>query len=262
MSSFILYFFFLLQSLLLLTTARQTELIDALDTQIREITTKELASAIDAAYAESGLYPTSLTALASRPGYEYLKNTARPFQSMAVATNITDSDFKFNRATVFSQDPYDHPLTDTNYLAAANNTCGTTDFSTSTTWCGSKHSLWWKHETREIIPANLARERNRQRRLLNKFTSWYNTGDNTYPNPSAAAATLTALVTGFTQSATTCTGIYTWHGIPIDCTDLYSIWGTPTVYNYLSATHIVLLTKTPYTKADGTTLYISTEIAL
>jgi len=264
MPYFILYLFFLLQSLLLLTAARQTELIDALNIQTREMTTKQLATAIDSVYVESGYYPTSFAALAALPGYEYLKNTSRPFQSMAVATNILDPDFKFSRVAVFSQDPYDYPLPDAIYLAATNNACGAGDFATSTTWCGSQRSNWWKHETREIISANIARERNRQRRLLDKFTSWYSTstGNNIYPDPGAAAAALSALVAGFAQTATTCTGIYTWQGIPIDCTDLYSIWGTPTVYNYLSRTHVALLTKTPYIKADGTPLYISTEISL
>lgn len=272
MPFFILLLFFILQSLLLLTSARQIDLIDASDVKNREASIRQLAIGINNYYTETASYPASTTTLAAATGYEYLKNTAHAWQSMAIATNLDDTAFKYNRVTVFTQDPYDHPLTDAEYLTAANNTCGAGAFATATDWCGAKNSQWWKHETREDIQRDLARERKRLRHLLDKFTSWYN-GDvtittingvwgNNYPNPGSAAAKLTTLVIGYTQTATTCTGIYTYSGIPIDCTDLYSIWGTPTTYNYLSSGHIALLTKTPYTKSDNTPLYVSTEESL
>lgn len=267
-----LLLFLIIQSLLLLTSAKKMDLVDAMDTQVREMSTRQLAIGINNVYLETGSYPASAAALVAVPGFEYLRNTARPYQSVALATNLDDTVFKFNRATVFSQDPYATPLTDVAYLAS--NSCGTGGFTTAITWCGATtdSSQWWKAESRDAIPANLTRERKRLRRLLDKFTHWYN-GDtsisttngvwgNNYPNPGVAAAALTALVNGFAQTATTCTGIYTWHGIPIDCTDLYSIWGTPTAYNYISAGHVTLVTKTPYTTSAGTALYVSSEESL
>lgn len=258
--------------MLLLFSARQSDLIDAFDATNRASSLTQLSIGINNYFIETGTYPASIAALAAVPGYEYLQNMARPFQSLAITTNLDDTVFKYNRISVFSQDPYDHPLTDTQYLSAANNNCGTGDFATGVDWCGSKTSPWWKHETRETIQSNLARERIRQRRLLTKFTAWYNNDTsistingvwgNNFPNPGAPAARLTALVTGFAQTATTCTGIYTWHGIPIECRDLYSVWGTPTVYNYVSSSRITLLTRTPYIKSDGTTLFVSTELSL
>lgn len=268
----VLILFLILQTTLLLVSARQTDLVVAFDKENREISVKQLTAAINNYYVESGTYPATTTALAAMPGYEYLKNIDRSFQSLATTTNLDDSVFKYKRVTVFSQDPYDHPLTDTEYLDATRNTCGTGDFATSTDWCGSTNTKWWKHETRESIQDDLARERKRLHRLLDKFAAWYN-GDvtvstingvwgNNFPSPGSSAAKLTTLVTGFSQTATTCSGVYTWNGIPFDCTDLYSVWGTPTVYNYVSSSHITLMTKTPYTRSDGTALYVSTEESL
>lgn len=267
----ILFLFFAIQALLLLTSARQMDLIDADIAQTRNAAVKQVAAAVSNYYIETGAYPASVTALAATPGYEYLQSANLFFQNIATTTGLNDGVWIYNRVAVYTQDAYS-PLTDATYLSAAQNTCGSGDFATGSDWCGNKNSLWWKHETRETITADITRERNRQRRLLNKFNAWYN-GDtsvstvngiwgNNYPNPGAAAASLTTLVAGFSQTAATCTGIYTWHGIPLDCTDFYSVWGTPTVYNYLSSSHIVLLTQTPYTKADGTVLYVSTEESL
>jgi hypothetical protein len=268
----VLMIFFILQSLLLITAARTNDLVDSLDMQNRDASIKIFATAIQNYYNETGNYPASTSALAASSGYEYLKNIARPFQSLTTTNGLNDTVFQYKRAAIFIQDPYDHPLDDATYLSAANNTCGTGSFATAIDWCGTKTSRWWKHETRTDIQKNIARERKRLRRLLDKFNAWYNfdiststtngVWGNNYPNPGVAAAQLNALVTGFAQTATTCTGIYTWHGIPFDCSDLYSVWGTPTVYNFVSNTHITLLTRTPYTKTDGTTLFVSTEESL
>lgn len=268
----ILFIFFFLQTTLLFIAGKQEELNTAYDIQAREDSIYQLASATNSYYLEIGTYPASFTALAATSGYEHLRNTSRPHQYLATATNIDDGVFKFNRISVFTQDPYGRPLTSANYLLAANNTCGTGTFAAGADWCGSETTQWWKHETRDNIQSELALERKRLRRVLEKFNAWYN-GDasvstisgiwgNNYPDPGAASAKLSTLVSGFTQTATTCTGIYTYSGIPIDCTDLYSIWGTPTVYNYLSSSRVALLTKSPYTKSDGTPLYVSTEVSL
>ncbi|CAG0985833.1 hypothetical protein RHDC4_02179 [Rhodocyclaceae bacterium] len=271
---FILFFFFALQALILLTTARESELMVANDAENRDAAVRLLAAGINNYYIETNTFPASFAALGAATGYEYLRNTARPFQSLAIASNLNDGTFTFKRIVVYTQDPYRPPYTDTTYLGAANNTCGTGDFATATEWCGpnNANAQWWKQDERDAIAAAVAREKHRLTRLLQKFNAWYNDDisvsttpgvlGNNYPDPGATSATLITLVTGFAQTATTCTGIYTWRGIPIDCTDLYSVWGTPTVYNYVSPTHIVLLTKTPYTKADGTALYVSTEESL
>lgn len=269
----ILLIFFILQALLLLTAARKTELITALDIEARDNSVRHLAAAVDSYYAETNAYPASIAALAATTGYEYLRTTARPFQSLATASNLDDTVFKFNRVVVYTQDPYATPLTDAEYLDASNNACGSGAFATGTDWCGSNNSQWWKHESRDNISLLIGNERQRLFRVLHKFNAWYNDDitvstvngvfGNNYPNPTpATAAPLTLLVAGFAQTATTCAGIYVWKGIPLDCSDLYSIWGTPTVYNFISSSHIVLITKTPYKNSDGTALYVSTEESL
>ena len=242
--------------------------------EARDAAMLQVAAAVSNYYSETNTYPASLSALYAAPGYEYLQSVTIPFQSYALTTGLTDGNFQFNRAVVYSQDGYSPAFTDTDLLSSANNTCGTGAFATATEWCGPNDSTvqWYKHESREQIASDLARERRRLFRLLQKFNAWYNDDvsvsttpgvmGNNYPNPGSPAATLTSLVTGFSQTAKTCSGIYSWKNIPIDCTDLYSVWGSPTVYNYLSATHIVLITQTPYTKADGTPLYVSTEESL
>lgn len=274
MRALFILLFFLLQALVLLTGGRQRELATALDAETRDYTVYQLAAGINNYFIENNAYPASLAALTAAAGYEHLRGTARPFQDFSVASNLTDGAFRYSRAVLYTQDPYNPQMSDTAYLSAANNTCGTGDFATAAEWCGpnSATTRWWKHESREEIAPGLARERARLLRLLQKFNGWYNDDitvsttpgiwGNNYPDPGTTAAPLTSLVAGFTQTATTCTGMYTWSRIPIDCADLYSIWGTPTVYNYVSPTHIVLMTQTPYTKADGTPLYVSTEESL
>lgn len=267
----IVIIFMLIHALVILTAAKRTALHDALNAQIRDNTVRQLATAVNNYRTENGTYPADLATLFGATGYEHLRSVQRPFQGLAIANNISDGSFFFNRVVVFSQEDFNPTQTVSDFLTT--NACGAAPFATAPEWCAPANSetRWWKQESREVIADEIEVERHRLLRLLHKFNAWYN-GDvtvsttngvwgNNYPNPGSPYANLVAL-TGFAQTAKTCSGILTWSRIPIDCTDLYSIWGTPTVYNYVSPTHIVLLTKTPFTKADGTPLYVSTEESL
>jgi len=269
----IIAFFFLINALLVLATGKRVELSDALQAETRDETLHQLAAAVNNFRHETGTYPANLDALATASGYEFIQGVKLPFQSMAVADNIADENFRFSRVTVFVHDSYNPAMSDVDFLAASNNACGTGAFATAGEWCAPADGAtrWWKQESREVIASEVQRERRRLVRLLQKFNAWYNDDitvstksgvwGNNYPNPGAPSATLVALA-GFTQNAKNCSGMWTWSRIPIDCSDLYSIWGTPTVYNYVSPTHIVLMSQSPFIKADGSPLYISTEESL
>jgi hypothetical protein len=255
----LLYTLFLMfNATLLLQGAKFAELTVANETFNREAAVRNIAAATSNYRLETGSYPASLTALTTAAGHEYLKSDDKPFQAYALSNVIDDGMWRYRRATVYTQDPW---APDPNYLLSSNNTCGTGDFTSSVDWCGSKNSLWWKGETRENAQQESARERDRQRRLMNKIVLVYNK-NGVFPNPGSAAVSLTSLIASPPASAAACNGVWNWNGIPLDCLDLYSIWGTPTVYNYLTTTHIALLVASPYQMTGGATFYVNTDMSL
>lgn len=227
--------------------------------QGRDIAVRQASAEVDRYYAETGSIPASLAALSISPGFEHIKGVLRPWQEMAVSSTLNDGVWQFKRVSVYTQDPTKGQQA-ANYLASSNNGCGAGDFASGADWCGSKSSIWWRLETREIIPMQITAQRIRQNRLLQKFGNFYSK-NSAFPNPGAASATLAATV-GYAGTATNCTGTFQWQGVPLDCSDLYSVWGTPVTYNLLSTKHIGLISATPIVNAAGTPLYVSSDFSL
>lgn len=227
--------------------------------QSRDIAVRQASAEVDRYIAETGNIPASLSALSGSAGFEHLKGVLKPWQEMAVSNTLNDGVWQYKRAVVYTQDPTKGRQA-VDYLVASNNGCGAGDFTSGADWCGSKDSIWWRFETREVFPMQMAAQRARQNRLLQKFGNYYST-NSAFPNPGAPSATLASTV-GYAGSATNCAGTFQWQGVPLDCSDLYSVWGTPVTYNLLSTKHIALIAATPVVIAAGTSMYISSDFSL
>jgi hypothetical protein len=69
-------------------------------------------------------------------------------------------------------------------------------------------------------------------------------------------------LSGYTGTATSCTGIYRWGDIPLDCNDLFSIFGTPVTVNRHTNESITLISRTPIVNAAGDPVAVASDISL
>lgn len=232
----------------------------ALDGQARAMATRFVAGAIQNQIMDSGVPPASLEEAAGRSGYQELRVEAgRPWQGYAVSPIMTDGVWQFRRAVVFSQLPRDATDTAT-YLA--DNDCGNAPFSSPGPWCGRKRSYWWLYDSRNDYANEISLEKLAQRRILQKFARAYSqVVDNrqAFPKPAGTSATLAALV-GFGGTAGICAGSYIWAGVPLDCADLFSVWGTPRVYNYLTEDYVAILTTSTIKDATGKEVPVASQL--
>ncbi len=225
-------------------------------------------------FARSGYsYPDSLLVLANVNGYEYLRaylNSAQGGFFQAANRNLvditkatlTDSNWTYDRVAVVAPPDLSVPLS--TYLAT--NSCATGAFATAPAWCGKRGTLWSRFETRESHPERISRARQGLNVTLGKFSERFNATKD-FP-AMATATTLASLVTpAYTgaavgTSSSTCTGNFTWQGMPFDCSDLYSRYGWPVYYQQLSAKRIVLSTATSHQTNTGAAISTAVELNL
>lgn len=207
--------------------------------------------------------PASLAALASTPGYEYTAGLMNNWQGYGVSGNLADSMWTFRRAVLFTNDPV-RGTTAASYLGA--NSCGTGGFNAATNaWCGTTNSMWYRIETRESFNDQLATEQGRLHRLDQKFANYYNK-NGAYPsvdagNVALAADSITSLaaLVGYSGTAGSCTGQYQYLGIPIDCGDMFNQWGNKIAYQFVSNSHIILVSETPILNSSGVPILVAND---
>lgn len=217
-----------------------------------------------------GIPPASLTALAATPGYESARQFLNasgphgegPFLAVYPLNNGTNT---YNRVIVYNP-PFDGSISATDYLLASKNACGATDASALGNWCGDPKGSYWSVDTLSRISAEVARERTQQQITLKKFAAFYSatylSPIATYPDPGSgndSAVTLISLLTGYSLTANTCTGVWNWQGIPLGCEDLYTIWGTPRVYNFKTANWISLYAEAPW-QESGQPIVVASQL--
>lgn len=201
--------------------------------------------------------PASLTALAATPGFEearqYLNDSGPqgdgPFlESYLLNNGVND----YNRVIVYNP-PIDGSISAINYLAASYNSCGTTAPSDKAVWCGDPSGSWWMTETLSHIPDELSRERAQQQQTLQKFAKIYSViiaNKQVFPEPTPggndSAVTLISQLTSYGFNANNCKGVWLWKGVPLTCEDLYTVWGTPRIYNYKTEDYIALYAEAPW----------------
>lgn len=242
--------------------ALQTGLLQSTDGQARAMATRAVAGAVLNQIMDTGTPPASLATAAAQPGYQDLRlEAARPWQSYALSPVLNDGTWEFQRAVVFSQRP-NAAVDNARYLAASANACGTGGFASTGPWCGNKNSYWWLYDSRTDYPNQIALEKAAQRRIMQKFAHVYTLVSNNrqaFPNPGVASRPLAALA-GFGGTAANCTGIYTWASVPLDCSDLFSVWGTPRVYNYLTEDYIAIVSTSTIKNAAGTFVPVASQL--
>jgi hypothetical protein len=258
-AAFVMWFLALLNGYVALTAGRD----QMLDGQQRAINTRFTAGAVMQSISETGTPPASINALASTPGFQDQRLAASiPWQGYAVSGVLNDGTWQYQRVAVFSQ-RRETAVDTATYLTASTNACGTAAFNATGPWCGSKNSFWWTYDTRADYPNQVSAERAAQRRILQKFARKYEQVVNNkqvFPNPGGTAASLVNLIPGYAQTATTCTGQYMWQGVPLDCTDLYSVWGTPRVYNYISEDYIAILATSTIKDTTGAFVQVASQL--
>lgn len=253
-----------------LATARDADRQDASATT-RHNRTITVAQLVNRYMDETGgTPPVSLAALAATPGYaeahQYVSGTEQGDGPFLVTYALNDGINNYKRVIVYST-PLDGSISPADYLTAANNACGATAASAAGAWCGNPTGSYWTVDTRSRMSLELARERTQQQLTLAKFAQayWHYQINGAFPDPgggNGSAATLISKLTGYTLTAATCTGVWVWATVPLTCDDLYSVWGTPRVYNYINNEFISLYVESPWNEGSGPTVPIVVASAL
>lgn len=240
----------------------QKDIANNYQTIIRQQNMIAVAEGLEQYYRENNTYPATISALTSTPGFEYVVGSLNVNQGYAVSGSIVDSVWTFQRMTTFVVDT-SKGVTSASYLAA--NNCGTGNFSSAASWCGSAQSLWFKNENRQDFNNLIVTQRARLIRLSQKFANYYNAYQK-YPNVDKNSVALvsntnTSLValTGYTGNSLNCSTQLQYVGIPIDCSDLYDLWGGMIGYQYIDNAHFILTSEPPIFNASGVRVVIALD---
>jgi hypothetical protein len=182
---------------------------------------------------------------------------ALPFSKIPVAWNgVSISDTELNTNTSGA------PLFEKYFLSSATNTCGSGNFFSSTDWCGLKGVLSFKIETRQNYPRLIAQQRVMQNRTIQKMVDYFNKhGSFPPPAPTVTSASL-ASIAGVAATASNCQGTFNMSGIPLDCADVFSIFGSSVNYTVITGKHIQISSVSDINASSGSPIIISTDISM
>jgi hypothetical protein len=228
-----------------------------------------VSESVEQFYRENTTFPASLAALSTSPGYEHVRSSLNTWQGYGVSPSISDALWTFQRVVVFTNDPTKKSSTD--YLAA--NECGTGGYDTAQSWCGSKTSMWYRKESREAINEQIVTQRARLNRLTQKFATYFNGPapltigvaqkypDKDRSNVSLAPNSISSLaaLVGYSGAANNCSGEYQFQGLPIDCGDMFDLWGGKIGYQFINGDHIILVSETPIFDSSGNRVVIAAD---
>jgi Tfp pilus assembly protein PilE len=219
-----------------------------------------VAENLEQYYNERGTFPSSLQALAQAPGYSHVRSLLNNWQGYAVSGALADSVWQYQRMVAFSNDPK-AGMTPATYLSQ--NACGSGSFSTAASWCGTNKSVWFLKDTRHGVNDAITTQRSRLRRSLQKFGDFFSANGG-FPSRDSSGTALVAgntysvaSLAGFTGTASTCSGIYVWQGLPIGCDDMFDSWGKQVGFAYTSSTEFSLVSETPLINAAGEPLLVA-----
>lgn len=261
--AFVVVLFMLLGSVLVDLASKYNGRTEVLRQGRIRVEQTRIAEGLVAYREEFGSLPATLDALASTPGYEHLRSYRNAWQRYATTGALNDGTWQFHRAatwTAIRKDGADS--------YASENACGTGGFAAAASWCGSKDGTWHRIETRETFSDEISLEKIRQRRTLQLFADYWTAkqdfprvGNNGVTVATGQLAALPALV-GYSGTASTCTGIYTWMGVPFDCAALFDVWGNPVGYQYQSSSYVILASEAPFSTAAGVRVIVASPLKI
>lgn len=224
-----------------------------------------LAESLEQYYNERGTFPSSIQNLATTPGYAHVRSLVNNWQGFAVSGTLSDTMWQYRRMVVYSIDSKNGESQAT-YLA--NNSCGTGTFYAAASWCGHRKSTWYLKDTRYGLHDQVITQRARLRRTLQKFGDFYSANER-FPDRNSSGTALTPGETyslpnlaGYTGSASACTGMYLWNGLPIGCDDMFDSWGAPINITIKSDQNITMFSESPLTNASGQRVIIASGFSM
>lgn len=221
-----------------------------------------LAENLEQFYIENTGYPASLAVLNAMPGYTQTQSMTDNWQGYGVSPAINDGVWLFNRMVLVSNDP-SKGVSAAAYMTA--NSCGTGGYDTATSWCGAATGSWYRRDSRDFYNSQISTQRVRMGRLLQKLANYYNANSkfptvNALGNPLAADSVQTiASLAAYAGTSATCSGTFTYQGIPIDCGDMFDQWGRTVSYQFVTKKHIVVISETPIFNNSGTRVVVAAD---
>lgn len=225
-------------------------------------------------HQERGTWPASVSELATADGFFALK-AYLPHPSGG-AWKAPTSPWTVHRSSAFSlaglQDQRfavvarTHPsYNETTYLGAANNQCeggSPVAFSTAVTWCPASSDAMavavttteWAGQREQLVlrqHAALADKLLRYRRATGTLPAAA-----TATNVSSFAVASDASSVVGTGTAT-CKGTFSWAGMPLECGDVFNVFGSPIRYRRISLTQFELSSASQVPAAGGTARTLS-----
>lgn len=242
--------------------AQQQELISRYQAVIQQQNMISVAEAIEQYRLENNVYPSDLNSLKKTPGFEHISGSLDLNQGYAISGDIVDDMWVFKRAAFFAYDSA-NGVTQANYLST--NACGTNGFYVEKSWCGGDQYNWFRWESRDEYNYLITTQRARLILLNQKIANYFNAYQR-FPNSDKNSVALapnsnTSLVslTGYSGNAKECSGQWQFHGIPIDCADMFDIWGGLIGYQFIDDNHVVLTSESPIFNAAGNRIVIAID---
>lgn len=221
-----------------------------------------MAENVEQYFLENATFPGSIPVLTAATGFEHSRALIDNWQGYAVSPTITDSVWQFNRVVLFANDP-SKGVNAASYLSS--NACGSGGYDTATSWCGSATGRWFRRETRERYNEQITTQRARMNRLSQKLADYYNTNQQ-FPDKDSAGTSLAAnsittvaALAAFGGSAGSCSGTYTYMGVPVDCGDMHDLWGQAIGYQFVSSKHIILVSESPIYNNSGNRVVVAAD---
>jgi hypothetical protein len=256
----------MLTTLMMGVASQHHDLATLYQSRTRWLQVQAMAESIQQYHAEKSVHPASIAALSATTGFHQTRSLTNAWQGYGLSPTINDGYWEFKRAVFISNDP-SKGVDATTYLT--NNRCGTGDYATAQSWCGAPTGKWFRSETREQYNEQISTQRVRIGRVMQKMATYYNNNQK-FPNKNKSDVTLLdnsistlAALAGFTGTAQTCGGAtsstYQFMGIPIDCADMFDLWGNAIGYQFINNKHIVVTSETPIYNNSGMRVIVAAD---